>query len=85
MLGLLIVLLVGAGGFMMARNFVRNRLRFVDGIRAPLVPLIAGVGAALIAWPLAALPVITTGLCAVFGIGTGFGTRSGVRALRSGD
>lgn len=85
MFGLLVVLAVGAGGYLVARNFVRHRLRFVDGIRSPLAPLVAGVLAALITWPLAILPVITTGLCAVFGIATGLGTRSGVRALRSGD
>lgn len=85
MFGLLIVLTVAAGGFFVARSFVRERLRFVDGIRSPFAPLVAGVLAALITWPLAILPIITTGLCAVFGIATGLGTRSGVKALRSGD
>lgn len=85
MLGLIIVTLVAIGGFVAARNFVKDRLRFVDGIRSPFAPLVAGVGAALISWPLALLPVITTGLCAVFGIAAGLGTRSGVKALRSGE
>lgn len=85
MIGLLITLGVAVAGFMVARSFVRQRLRFVDGVRSPFAPLVAGVAVALITWPLAILPVITTGLCAVLGIGAGFGTRSGVRALKSGD
>jgi len=85
MIGLLIAVGVAISGFVIARNFVRQRLRFVDGIRSPFAPLVAGVAVALITWPLAILPVITTGLCAVLGVGAGFGTRSGVKALRSGD
>jgi len=72
------------GGFVLARNFVVNRLRFVDAVRSPVFPWIAGIGAALITWPLAALPIITTSVSALFGLGTGLGTRSGVRALKSG-
>lgn len=85
MLGLLIFLAVGIGGFVIARNFVRDRLRYVDAIRSPSAPWVAGVLAALVTWPLAALPIITTGMSAIFGLGTGFGTRSGVKALRAGD
>jgi hypothetical protein len=85
MIGLLMAVGVAIAGFVIARNFVRQRLRFVDGIRSPFAPLVAGVAVALITWPLAILPVITTGLCAVLGVGAGFGTRSGVKALRSGD
>jgi hypothetical protein len=72
------------GGFVIARNFVVNRLRFVDAVRSPLFPWIAGIGAALVTWPLAALPLITTTASAIFGLGTGLGTRSGVRQLKSG-
>ena len=72
------------GGFVLARNFVVNRLRFVDAVRSPFFPWIAVIGAALITWPLAALPIITTSVSALFGLGTGLGTRSGVRTLKSG-
>jgi hypothetical protein len=72
------------GGFVLARNFVVNRLRFVDAARSPLFPWIAGFGAAIVTWPLAALPIITTFVSALFGLGTGLGTRSGVRQLKSG-
>jgi hypothetical protein len=69
---------------LLARNFVVHRLRFVDAARSPLFPWIAGFGAALITWPLAAIPLITTAVSALFGLGTGLGTRSGVRQLKSG-
>lgn len=84
MLTMLIYIGATIGGFVIARNFVVNRLRFVDAARSPLFPWIAGIGAALITWPLAALPLITTSVSALFGLGTGLGTRSGVRQLKSG-
>ena len=82
---LAVTVAAGIGGFLLARGFVRRRLRFVDAIRSPLAPLIAGVAAALVAWPVAILPVITAGTAVVFGIGTGLGTASGVKALKRGD
>lgn len=72
-------------GFLLARDFVRRRLRFVDAVRSPAAPWLVGLGAALIAWPVAILPVVTTATTVLFGIGTGLGTASGVKALRSGD
>jgi len=84
MIETMIFVLAGIGGFVIARNFVRNRLRYVDAIRSPLVPILAGVGAALVSWPLAALPLITTATSAIFGLGAGFGTRSGVKAIQAG-
>ena len=84
MLSMLIYIGATIGGFILARNFVVHRLRFVDAARSPLFPWIAGFGAALITWPLAALPLITTAVSALFGLGTGLGTRSGVRQLKSG-
>ena len=82
---LAVTVAAGIGGFLLARGFVRRRLRFVDAIRSPLAPLIAGAAAALVAWPVAILPVITAGTAVVFGIGTGLGTASGVKALKRGD
>jgi len=73
------------GGFILARNFVRQRLRFVDGVRSPMAPWLAGMGAALVAWPLAPLPLITTVTTTLFGVATGLGTASGVKALKRGD
>jgi hypothetical protein len=73
------------GGFVFAKNFVRQRLRFVDGIRSPIAPWLAGLGAAVIAWPMALLPLITTVTTVLFGVATGLGTASGVKALKRGD
>ena len=72
-------------GFVIARDFVRRRLRFEDAVRSPATPWIVGLGAALVAWPVALLPIVTTATTTLFGIGAGLGTASGVKALRSGD
>ncbi len=72
-------------GFVIARNFVRLRLRFVDAVRSPAAPWVAGLGAMLVAWPAAALPLITTATTTLFGIAAGLGTASGVKALKRGD
>ena len=85
MLEFLVFIGAGAGGFALARNFVKQRLRFVDLVHHPITPWIAGIGAALITWPLAALPLLTTATSAIFGLGTGIGTRSGSKALKRGD
>jgi hypothetical protein len=82
MLELLISLTAGAIGFILSRNFVRGRLRFVDAVRSPVAPFIAGIGAAMVAWPAALLPFVTLTTTILFGIGTGLGTASGVRALK---
>jgi hypothetical protein len=85
MLPLLLTLAAGIGGYLVARNFVRRRLRFVDAIQAPWAPLLAGGVAFLLAWPLTLLPVVTTGLAVCFGLGIGLGTASGARHVRRAD
>lgn len=79
-----LALTVGAGvtGFIWARRFVRGRLRFVDAVYSPFAPILAGGLAAMLFWPAAALPLITATAPAVFGIGVGMGTSTGVRDLR---
>lgn len=81
MLPLIISLTASAIGFILARNFVRGRLRFVDAVRSPFAPFIAGIAAALVAWPAVLLPLVTVTTTILFGIGIGLGTASGVRAL----
>jgi hypothetical protein len=83
MLELLITLSAGAIGFILARNFVRRRLRFVDRVHSPLAPLVAGAAATLVAWPAVLLPFVTLATAIVFGVGTGLGTASGARAVRA--
>jgi hypothetical protein len=85
MLPLLITIAAGAIGFILARNFVRRRLRFVDAIHSPVAPLLAGLAAALVVSPAVLLPFVTLTTAIVFGIGTGFGTASGARAVRNVD
>lgn len=82
---LLITLAAGIVGFILARNFVRRRLRFVDKVHSPFAPLIAGCLAALVAWPAVLLPLVTLTTALMFGVGTALGTASGARALRDGD
>ncbi len=55
------------GGFVLSRNFVRRRLRYVDAIQKPSAPLIAGAAAAAVVLPIAALPIITVGTAVAFG------------------
>jgi len=82
MLELVITIVAGTLGYLLARSFVRHRLRFVDAVHSPFAPIIAGVAAAAAASPAAALPFIPLATAVVFGIGTGLGTASGSRALR---
>ena len=54
MFELLVFIGAGIGGFVLARDFVRRRLRFVDAVHHPLAPLLAGLRRRPGAWPLAA-------------------------------
>jgi hypothetical protein len=82
MLQLLVTALAGVIGYILARNFVHRRLRFVDAVHSPFAPIVAGTVAALIAWPAVLLPLVTLSTTIAFGIGTGLGTISGSRAIR---
>ena len=71
-------------GYVNARHFVRNKLRYVDAVQKISAPLIAGALAALVAWPLAALLHIGAfGTAAIFGISVGLGTAQGARDIRN--
>ncbi len=86
LVALIVTVAAGIGGYIIARNFVRRRLRFVDGVHSPAFPFMAGLLAtAVAAVPAILLPIVTGGTAAVFGIGAGVGTASGVKALRRGD
>ena len=66
------------GGYVLSRNFVRRRLRYVDAIQKPSAPLIAGAtAAAVLALPFAALPIVTVGTALAFGVGVASGVASG--------
>jgi hypothetical protein len=84
-ISLALALTAGVFTFGFARGFVRRRLRFVDAVRSPLAPILAAVGVAIVALPLTLLPLITGFTAAVVGLAAGFGTASGVKALKRGD
>jgi hypothetical protein len=85
MLQVLLTIAAGLTGYLMARNFVRNRLRFVDAVHRAWAPLVAGTLAFALAWPLALLPLVSIAPAVMFGIGTGLGTASGARMIRRAD
>jgi len=82
MIPLALTLAAGLAGYLFARSFVHARLRFVDAVQSPLAPFVAGLAAALLAWPLVLLPAVTLWTALIFGFGTGLGTASGARLVR---
>ena len=84
-LALLLTAAAGFGGYLLARNFVRHRLRFVDAVQSPWAPWIAGAVGAVLFSPLTLLPWLGMVTAAVFGLGIGVGTASGARAIRRGE
>lgn len=86
LLGFVATLVAGIAAFTLAREFVRNKLRFVDAVKHPATPWLAGAAVLLVGLPIAGLlPLITAGTAIVAGLATGFGTASGVKALKSGN
>ena len=88
MLGFLsVVVSLGAAwfGYGTARRFVRERLRYVDGALTGGAAIVAGVGATLIAWPVAwLLPLVTGGTALAFGLAVGLGARAGASDVKHG-
>ncbi len=80
MIGLIVTAAALVGGFVVARDFVRRRLRYVDAIQRPSAPLIAGAAAAVVALPVALLPVVTIGTAVALGVGVAGGVASGRNA-----
>ena len=80
MIGLLVAIGALGGGLGTARRMVRGRLHFVDAVDRPLAPLIGGVAVTVLALPIAALPIVTIGTAAAFGVGVAGGVISGRRA-----
>src|SRR3989442_6586701 len=83
-LGLLIGAVALGGGFVATRNFVRRRLRFVDAVRSPAAPLVAGIAgglaASVVALPLGVLLPVGVWTAAAFGVGVAGGGASRRRA-----
>jgi len=72
-----------AFGYVTARRFVRERLKYVDGAQTLKAPVIAGLVAWAIAWPLTwVLPLVGAGTALVFGASVALGVRAGAKAIR---
>ena len=72
-------------GYTVAKKFVRDRLRYVEGAHKATAPVIAGIGAYLIAMvAVALLPIVGLGTAIAFGLSVAFGTAAGSREVKSG-
>ncbi len=83
MLTLLTLGIAGAAGILghtRARSFVGRRLRFTSLVEKPYLGIAAGVTAAVVASPVAALlPLVGAGTAIVFGAGAGTGAALGAK------
>jgi hypothetical protein len=89
MLEALIIAATGAGlwaSYVKTRDFVRQRLRFVDSAHRPSTPWIAGIGAALLVAPVTALlgflPAVGGGTALLFGLSVGAGVKKGQKEVK---
>ena len=83
LLSFLVSTVLAIVGFAQARAFVTRRLRYVDAVHSKLAPIVAGVGAALVALPLVAIiPFLGVGTALSFGISVGAGVLAGSRDVR---
>jgi hypothetical protein len=70
-------------GYAKTREFVRNRLRFVEAVHNASAPLKAGGAAALLATPVViVLPIVGIPTALLFGIAVGAGVRAGSKDIR---
>ncbi len=79
MIGLLVALAAGIGGYVTSKDFTKRKLRFVDAVHTRPAPWIAGGAAALVAAPFTLLPVITAATALALGAGVGLGVKSAQR------
>lgn len=70
-------------GYTQSRKFVSSRLRYVDFINNPIIPVVAGIGAAVVAMPVVGLlPLLSTGTALSFGLSVGMGVAAGRTEIR---
>lgn len=81
-----VVAVAAIGGYVLTKNFVARRLRFVDGVQSPWIPWAVAIVVAVVAAPIAVfLPLVTKFTALVFAISAGLGTASGQRAIKEGE
>lgn len=84
LLGLAATIAATALGFIAARRFVRDRLKFVDAAQTWRAPLVAGLVSWAVAMPVVwLLPLVGPPTALLFGIAVALGTRAGVRDIRA--
>ncbi len=67
------------------RQFVRDRLRYVEAVRKGLAPWLAGGAALLVSIPVVALlPVVGIGTALTVGLAVGMGVANGARDIERG-
>jgi len=82
----IIAALVAVFGYNVAKRFVRDRLRYVDGAHKPTTPIIAGIGAYLLAILVVGfLPIVGIGTAITFALSVAFGAAAGSREVKSGN
>lgn len=70
-------------GYTQARAFVRERLRYVDSAQSMFAPILAALGALVIAAPVVALlPFVGSGTAIAFAVSIGLGVSSGQKDIR---
>lgn len=70
-------------GYARSREFVRNRLRYVDSVHRASAPLKAGGAAALVALPVViVLPAVGVASAILFGAAVATGVSTGSRDIR---
>ena len=86
LIGFAVTMVAAVFAFGIAREFVRNRLRFVDSVRNPIAPWLVFLATFIVLVPVVAiLPLVHLGSALLVGGATGLGTASGVRALKRGE
>ena len=84
--GLLIALAAVVIGYVGARRFVRDSLRYVDGAQKSTAPVIAGIVAFLVALPVVwLLPLVGIGTAIAFAVSIAAGVATGARDIKSGN
>ena len=83
LIGFIITAAATTIGYTQARSFTTDRLRYVDVIHKLRAPLLAGLGAALLATPMTWIMPFVGGVTAIFfGLAVRTGVASGARDVR---
>ena len=73
---------VAIWGYVVTRNFVRVKLRYVDAVQKGTSPLVAGAVAFGVAW---VFPFVLMPMAAIFGVSVGLGVAAGAKDIRNGN